>query len=97
MQKSREQAARPFGTARTTDFDVTEDTYRLEPHGNGTRFTFDHTGFTGVGGFVTSRLLSSVRKKMLGVGLPAVLDDLDDEGKLRPGSRLADRRGRHGT
>jgi hypothetical protein len=25
-----------------------------------------------------------------------VLDDLDDEGKLRPGSRLADRRGGHG-
>jgi hypothetical protein len=45
---------------------------------------------------VTSRLLASVRKKMLGVGLPAVLDDLDDEGKLRPGSRLADRGGGHG-
>jgi hypothetical protein len=51
----------------------------------------DHTGFTGIGGFVTSRMLASVRKKMLGVGLPAVLDDLDDEGKLRLGSRLADR------
>ena len=32
----------------------------------------------------------------LGVGLSAVLDALEDEGKLRPGSRLADPRGRHG-
>jgi hypothetical protein len=28
-------------------------------------------------------LLSSVRKKMLTVGLPAVLNDLDDNGALR--------------
>ncbi len=29
--------------------DVTEVVYRLEPHAGGTRFTYDHTGFTGVG------------------------------------------------
>jgi hypothetical protein len=50
-------------------------TYRIEPHDGGTRFTYDHTGFTGPGGFVMAKLLGSVRKKMLTTGLPAVLDD----------------------
>jgi uncharacterized protein YndB with AHSA1/START domain len=65
--------------------DVTTVTCRLEPHQGGTRFTWEHTGFTGIGGFLVSRMLASVRRKMLGVGLPAVLDDLDDDGRLRPG------------
>jgi uncharacterized protein YndB with AHSA1/START domain len=60
--------------------------YQLDPYGGGTRFTFDHTGFTGIGGFMVSRVLRRVRKKMLGVGLPAVLDELDDEGALGPRS-----------
>ena len=30
--------------------DVTEVAYRLEPHAGGTRFSYEHTGFTGVGG-----------------------------------------------
>jgi uncharacterized protein YndB with AHSA1/START domain len=68
--------------------DVTVVINRLEPHGGGTRFMFDHIGFTGIGGFVVSRVLASVRKRMLEVGLPAVLDEVDDEGKLRPGSTL---------
>ena len=51
--------------------------YHIEPHDGGTRFTFDHTGFTGPGGFVMAKLLGSVRKKMLTVGLAAVLDDLE--------------------
>ena len=59
--------------------EVTEVAYRLEPRGNGTRFTFEHTGFTGIGGFLVSKILASVRKKMLGVALPVVLDDLDDQ------------------
>ena len=63
-------------------------TYRIEPRGGGTRFTYDHTGFTGPGGFFMARLLGSVRKKMLTIGLPAVLDDLDDTGALRPSSTL---------
>ncbi|WP_329069690.1 SRPBCC family protein [Amycolatopsis sp. NBC_01480] len=58
--------------------DVTEVVYRLEPHAGGTRFTYDHTGFTGVGGFLMARLLGTVRRKMLRAGLPAVLDTLDD-------------------
>src|SRR6266849_11139085 len=57
--------------------DVTVVANRLEPIDGGTRFTFDHTGFTGIGGLVVSKVLASVRRKMLRVGLPAVLDDLD--------------------
>jgi uncharacterized protein YndB with AHSA1/START domain len=68
--------------------DVTEVVYRLEPHAGGTRFTFEHTGFTGVGGAFMARLLGYVRRKMLTTGLPAVLDDLDDDGVLRPASTL---------
>ncbi|MFG3206701.1 SRPBCC domain-containing protein [Streptomyces sp. NPDC048192] len=68
--------------------EVTEVAYRLEPHGTGTRFTYDHTGFTGVGGFVMAKLLGRVRAKMLTEGLPAVLDDLDDHGNLRAQSTL---------
>jgi uncharacterized protein YndB with AHSA1/START domain len=56
--------------------EVTEVAYRLEPLGNGTRFTFEHTGFTGVGGIFMAALLGRVRARMLTVGLPAVLDDL---------------------
>ena len=64
--------------------DVTEVAYRLEPRAGGTRFTYEHTGFTGVGGLFMAGLLGHVRRKMLTVGLPAVLDDLDDDGGLRP-------------
>ena len=67
-------------------------TYRLEPRAGGTRFTYEHTGFTGVGGFIMARLvLGPVRTRMLAAGLPAVLDDLDDAGALRPASRLTPR------
>jgi uncharacterized protein YndB with AHSA1/START domain len=58
--------------------ETTEVAYRLEPHTGGTRFTYDHTGFTGAGGFFMARLLGSVRTRMLSKGLPAVLDDLDN-------------------
>jgi uncharacterized protein YndB with AHSA1/START domain len=68
--------------------DVTLVAYRLDPLPNGTRFAWEHTGFTGVGGFVVSKVLASVRKTMLEVGLPALLDDMDDAGRLRPGSVL---------
>ena len=56
--------------------EITEVTYRLEPYAGGTRFTFDHTGFSGLGGFVMAQLLGNVRRKMLTEGLPAVLEDL---------------------
>nr|HMQ65722.1 SRPBCC domain-containing protein [Arachnia sp.] len=53
--------------------DVTDVTYRLEEIPGGTRFTWEHTGFTGAGGFAMSKLLSNVRKKMLTNGVPPVL------------------------
>jgi uncharacterized protein YndB with AHSA1/START domain len=68
--------------------DVTEVLYRLEPHAGGTRFTYEHTGFTGISGVFMAKLLGRVRRKMLTVGLPAVLDDLGDDGALRPASSL---------
>jgi len=68
--------------------DVTEVVYRLEPRAGGTRFTYEHTGFTGASGLFMAKLLGRVRRKMLSVGLPAVLDDLDDDGVLRPASTL---------
>jgi len=71
---------------------VTEVSYRLEPLPEGTRFVFEHTGFTGVGGFFLAKILGHVRTKMLTVGLPAVLADLDDQGALRPGSTLTPKR-----
>ena len=71
--------------------DVTEVAYRLEPQAGGTRFTYEHTGFTGASGLFMAKLLGQVRRKMLSVGLPAVLDDLDDDGVLRPASTLKPR------
>ncbi|MEW2131464.1 SRPBCC domain-containing protein [Streptomyces sp. NPDC005435] len=53
--------------------EVTEVTYLLEEIPGGTRFTWQHTGFTGVGGFAMSKLLGSVRRRMLTEGLPPVL------------------------
>jgi uncharacterized protein YndB with AHSA1/START domain len=68
--------------------DDTEVTYRLEPAASGTRFTYEHTGFTGLGGFFMAQMLGRVRRKMLADGLPAVLAGLDDDGRPRPGSSL---------
>ncbi len=63
-------------------------TTRLEAVPGGTRVTWDHTGFRGVGGAFMAWLLGRVRRKMLTEGLPAVLNDLDEHGHLRPGSHL---------
>jgi uncharacterized protein YndB with AHSA1/START domain len=69
--------------------DPTEVIYRIEPREGGARFTYEHTGFTGIGGFLMAKLvLGPVRKKMLDVGLPAVLADIDDDGRLSPWSTL---------
>jgi uncharacterized protein YndB with AHSA1/START domain len=54
--------------------------YHLEPQSGGTRFRFEHTGFTGIGGFIMARLvLGPVRRKMLDVGLPALLNDMNHD------------------
>jgi uncharacterized protein YndB with AHSA1/START domain len=64
-------------------------TYTLEPHAGGTRLTFEHAGFTGVGGFLLATLMMKPGwKKMLKTTFAAVLADIDDEGKLRTGSTL---------
>lgn len=53
-------------------------TYRLEARDDGTRFSYEHTGFTGIGGILLAKaVLGPVRRKMLDVGLPAVLNGLD--------------------
>jgi uncharacterized protein YndB with AHSA1/START domain len=57
--------------------EVTEVAYRLEAHGNGTRFSYEHTGFTGIGGLFMATLLGRVRTRMLTVGLPAVLETMN--------------------
>ncbi|MGW3966625.1 SRPBCC family protein [Amycolatopsis sp. NPDC005003] len=62
--------------------------YRLEPTAEGTRFTYHHTGFTGIGGFAMAKLLGSVRTKMLTVGVPALLAELDETGALLPDAPL---------
>lgn len=54
--------------------DVTDVSYLLERTPEGTRFTWHHTGFSGVGGYAMAKLLGSVRKKMLTEGVPAVLE-----------------------
>jgi uncharacterized protein YndB with AHSA1/START domain len=61
------------------DDDLTIVTNLLEPSDGGTRLTWLHTGFTGVGGFIVSRILQRVRQRMLDEGLPAVLAALEDE------------------
>jgi uncharacterized protein YndB with AHSA1/START domain len=54
----------------------------------GTRLTWEHTGFQGIEGALMSRLLGRVRRTMLSQGLPPVLADIGDDGRLRPGSTL---------
>jgi uncharacterized protein YndB with AHSA1/START domain len=63
-------------------------TYGLTSTPNGAEFVYDHTGFRGPGGFFMSKLLGRVRRRMLTVGLPPVLDDLTEAGVLRPDSQL---------
>jgi uncharacterized protein YndB with AHSA1/START domain len=64
-------------------------TYRLEAHEGGTRLTFEHSGFAGVGGFLLAKLMMGPGwKKMLGVRFPEVLADVDEAGNVREGSTL---------
>jgi uncharacterized protein YndB with AHSA1/START domain len=66
-----------------------EVTYTLVPREGGTRLVFEHTGFRGIGGFVLAKMMMGPGwRRMLGVRVPEVLDDVDDAGKLREGSTL---------
>ena len=67
--------------------DVTEVSYLLQDQGDGTRFTYEHAGFTGAGGFIMARLLGRVRRTMLDVGLPVVLASLAADGPAADGSQ----------
>ena len=60
----------------------------LEEIPGGTRLTWEHTGFRGIEGMFMSRLLGRVRRKMLDKGLPPLLADIGDDGRLLPGSTL---------
>lgn len=62
--------------------------YRLEPTPEGARFTYHHTGFTGIGGFAMATMLGRVRTRMLTVGVPNLLAELDETGALRPDTTL---------
>ncbi len=60
------------------DAQPTYVSYRIEETGGGARFTYEHTGFRGIPGLVMAKLvLGPVRRKMLDVGLPTVLNDID--------------------
>ena len=61
----------------TSTGDTTQVVYRIEPREGGTRLSYEHTGFTGVGGLFMATLLGRVRTKMLTAGLPAVLSDMN--------------------
>jgi uncharacterized protein YndB with AHSA1/START domain len=74
----REQALLRYSWVGSEGETPTYVSYRLErTAGGGTRFTYEHTGFTGAGGFFMAKLLGRVRTKMLTVGLPAVLAQLN--------------------
>ena len=82
--QAREPALLRYSWTGGDGGETTQVAYRLEPHAGGTRFTYEHTGFTGVGGFLMARLLGRVRRRMLGTGLPPVLRGLDDRGVPLP-------------
>lgn len=64
------------------DASPTDVTWRIESTREGSALTYEHTGFSGIGGFVMARLLGRVRRKMLDEGLPAVLAELADAGQF---------------
>ena len=59
--------------------------YTIEPHPGGSRLTVEHTGFTGIGGFLFAKLVMGPGlRAMVRTRLPAVLASLD-EGERRVG------------
>ena len=73
----REPSVFRFSWTDTGSGNTTEVAFRLSATAEGgTRLDYEHTGFTGLSGFLMSRLLGRVRRTMLRVGLPPVLADL---------------------
>jgi uncharacterized protein YndB with AHSA1/START domain len=67
----------------------TDVAFRVEPRAGGTRLRFDHTGFVGLGGYLTATVLGRVRARMLRVGMSALLEAMDEHGALRSDSAFA--------
>ena len=87
--EAREESLLRYSWCGDDNGDTTIVTFELEPHAGGTRLVFQHTGFRGFGGFMLAKfMLGPGWKKMFSQSVPAVLADLDDEGKLRAGSTL---------
>lgn len=87
--EAREPSMLRYSWVGDDDGSATIVTYTLDAHAGGTRLTFEHTGFKGIGGFVLAKLMMTPGwKKMLSAAIPAVLADLDEDGKLRQGSAL---------
>ena len=62
-------------------------TFDLEDVPGGTRLTFTHTGFRGVGGFLLAKLmLGPGWRKMFGRTVPRLLEHVDENGVLQPGA-----------
>ena len=62
--------------------------WALAPHAAGTLLTFEHTGFTGLRGFLLAQLVMGPgHRKKLDQELPALLIQLDDAGRLIAGTR----------
>jgi uncharacterized protein YndB with AHSA1/START domain len=67
----------------------TQVTYQLEARGSGTRLILEHSGFTGIGGFVFANLLMRPGiKRMLDKTFPPVLAATDVTGRLLSSSML---------
>jgi uncharacterized protein YndB with AHSA1/START domain len=62
---------------------TTDVAFRLQATAHGTRLTYEHTGFTGLGGRFMAMLLGRVRRTMLAKGLPPVLAELDHAAPAR--------------
>ncbi len=87
--ESREPSLFRYSWIGNENTETTYVTYSLESRAGGTWLVFEHTGFRGVGGFLLAKLLMTPGwKKSFDQTIPAVLADVDDHGRLRPGSRL---------
>lgn len=85
----REPAMLGYSWVGDDDGSETIVSYTLEAHGAGTRLHFEHTGFKGLSGlFMTRLIMGPGWKKTINNEIPAVLNELDDTGQLRPGSAL---------
>jgi hypothetical protein len=50
---------------------------RLEPDGQGTRLTLEHSGFSGLRGMMIAAMMGGGWKGIVGKGIPAVLDKIE--------------------